>query len=105
MENDSKNSPQFYQEEDYNFPYHHLPQLNNGFWSFGISWFHSLDYLTILEFILIKIKQKNAKKILDFGCGDGRLVKELINEDKNDFEIQNSSILNILVKRYKELEK
>ena len=84
MENDSKNSPQFYQEEDYNFPYHHLPQLNNGFWSFGISWFHSLDYLTILEFILIKIKQKNAKKILDFGCGDGRLVKELINKDKNE---------------------
>ena len=84
MENDSKNTPQFYQEEDYNFPYHHLPQLNNGSWSFGISWFHSLDYLTLLEFILMKVKQKNAKKILDFGCGDGRLVKELIHEDENE---------------------
>ena len=84
MENDSKNTPQFYQEEDYNFPYHHLPQLNNGSWSFGISWFHSLDYLTLLEFILMKVRQKNAKKILDFGCGDGRLVKELIHEDENE---------------------
>ena len=70
MKNNLDNNPQFYQEEDYNFPYHHLPQLNNGFWSFGISWFHSLDYLTLLEFILSKIKEKNANKILDFGCGD-----------------------------------
>ena len=84
MKNSSENNPQFYQEEDYNFPYHHLPQLNNGSWSFGISWFHSLDYLTLLEFILMKVKQKKAKKILDFGCGDGRLVKELINENESE---------------------
>ena len=83
MKDDRENNPQFYQEEDYNFPYHHLPQLNNGFWSFGISWFHSLDYLTLLEFILSKIKEKNANKILDFGCGDGRLVKELIVKGEN----------------------
>lgn len=84
MKNDRENNPQFYQEEDYNFPYHHLPQINNGFWSFGISWFHSLDYLTLLEFILGKIKEKGAKKILDFGCGDGRLVKELLVNGDNE---------------------
>ena len=80
MNQESKKAPQFYQDEDYNFPYHHLPQLNDGKWNFGMSWFHSFDYLTLIEFILKKIAIKSPKTILDFGCGDGRLTKEIINK-------------------------
>ena len=92
MNQESKKVPQFYQDEDYNFPYHHLPQLNNGTWNFGISWFHSFDYLTLIEFILKKINAKSPKKILDFGCGDGRLTKEIINN--YDSEIYGVDISN-----------
>ena len=80
MNQESKKAPQFYQDEDYNFPYHHLPQLNDGKWNFGMSWFHSFDYLTLIEFILKKIDIKSPKTIQDFGCGDGRLTKEIINK-------------------------
>ncbi|MBO82779.1 MAG: hypothetical protein CL506_00250, partial [Actinobacteria bacterium] len=79
MTDESKKSPQFYQEEDYNFPYHHLPQIKNGSWNFGLSLFDTFDYLTLMEFILNEIKKDSPKTILDFGCGDGRLTKEIIN--------------------------
>lgn len=69
---------QIKQDEEYNFPYHYIPQYREGF-SQHLMWDWSKDYVSAIEFILNEIK-KNKSEIItmaDIGCGDGRLTREL----------------------------
>jgi 2-polyprenyl-3-methyl-5-hydroxy-6-metoxy-1,4-benzoquinol methylase len=63
------------QENQYKFPYHHIPYLdNNGFFLRyrSLSW--SFKYFCYLLHIKNKVESFGPKNVLDVGCGDGRLL-------------------------------
>ena len=63
------------QEEQYKFPYHYVSYLENGiaYNKRVLSW--GFEYLTYIDYVVSLIKQiKNAKNLLDVGCGDGYLI-------------------------------
>ena len=68
---------QFYQEEEYCFPYHYIGQFeNNQFRHYFLdTW--SINYVTTIEYLLKKIEVSPISRIVDIGCGDGRLSREL----------------------------
>jgi SAM-dependent methyltransferase len=79
------------QDEQYEFPYHYLAQLenNNPKITEELSW--GLDYLTYMDFTINKIQSLNIKTILDVGCGDGYLLNHLednINKEGIDLSTQ-----------------
>lgn len=66
------------QEKQYSFPYHHIPSfgLNKGIKiTRRLAW--GVEYLTYLSLVKEIIKAINPLSVLDFGCGDGRLTKEI----------------------------
>jgi 2-polyprenyl-3-methyl-5-hydroxy-6-metoxy-1,4-benzoquinol methylase len=65
------------QENQYRFPYHHLPYITNGVWRVAQGLWWGYEYLALLEAITEILCRYEPKRILDFGCGDGRLIKEL----------------------------
>tara|TARA_Y100000034_G_C6895513_1_gene412768 strand:+ start:1260 stop:1970 length:711 start_codon:yes stop_codon:yes gene_type:complete len=65
---------EFIQEEEYTFPYHHILKRNE----------HSgISYFSVINIIKKILKEIESKNLLDFGCGDGRLVRELRNTGVN----------------------
>jgi SAM-dependent methyltransferase len=68
-----KNKEQL-QEEEYIIPYHHT--IKRGEYA-GIS------YYSVLDIIKKVVKEINPKNLLDFGCGDGKLIYELSKEKIN----------------------
>lgn len=66
------------QEEEYNYPYHYIPEFRNYFSPLK-DWTWSFEYISAIEFILNQIKKDEnfINSIADVGCGDGRLTKEL----------------------------
>jgi len=67
------------QEDLYKFPYHYTVQFKDNFsMAFIFAW--GLNYASTIEFLIKKIlEDKNVKSIIDIGCGDGRLTRELFN--------------------------
>jgi 2-polyprenyl-3-methyl-5-hydroxy-6-metoxy-1,4-benzoquinol methylase len=65
------------QEDQYQYPYHYIPQFQNGKFqqNFNFSW--GFEYLSYLNFILEQLKQQSIKSLLDVGCGDGRFLHEV----------------------------
>jgi SAM-dependent methyltransferase len=64
------------QEDQYDFPYHYLPQRGDNFeityyWSFG------LKYISAFDLLLKKMAKTNFDSVIDIGTGDGRLPREL----------------------------
>jgi 2-polyprenyl-3-methyl-5-hydroxy-6-metoxy-1,4-benzoquinol methylase len=78
------NKEQIVQNEQYEYPYHYIPQYRSGF-SQTYNWIWGRNYISAIEFILGEIKKdsKSIKSIVDVGCGDGRLTKELAFEFKD----------------------
>lgn len=63
---------------EYEFPYHHLPWADrDGAMAFGRLWFVGYEYLLYLHEVVNTILALSPQKVLDFGCGDGRLSYEL----------------------------
>jgi SAM-dependent methyltransferase len=56
------------QEEEYEFPYHHLLKRNMV---------RGIEYFSYLDIIINVLKKTGSKIILDLGCGDGKGTKEL----------------------------
>jgi 2-polyprenyl-3-methyl-5-hydroxy-6-metoxy-1,4-benzoquinol methylase len=65
------------QATQYEFPYHWLPSTDDGTASLGraLSW--GLEYLAVLDATAELIAGAAPARVLDFGCGDGRLAVEL----------------------------
>jgi 2-polyprenyl-3-methyl-5-hydroxy-6-metoxy-1,4-benzoquinol methylase len=82
---DQKHSNQKIQEEQYQFPYHYIPQYQNQNFhqNFNFSW--GFEYLSYLNFLVDHLKHQPIKSLLDVGCGDGRFLHEI---NKN-LKIQN----------------
>lgn len=57
------------QEAQYMLPYHHLPRLYH--------WPDKLEYECYMAFIEGIIADKRPRSLLDVGCGDGRLIRDL----------------------------
>jgi SAM-dependent methyltransferase len=69
------------QEQEYSFPYHHLPQNAGGAWLAGLALTWSPGYLILLEAVVDLVTARKPTAVLDFGCGDGRLLSELQTHD------------------------
>lgn len=65
------------QENEYWFPYHYVAMMpEQGFRQhFVDSW--GINYITTIDWILSKIADQSPRSILDIGCGDGRLTREI----------------------------
>jgi len=63
------------QNEQYSFPYHHIPHFDNG--GFGVR-FRTLhwgfEYLCYLCFVREVVRSLAPSSVLDVGCGDGRFL-------------------------------
>ena len=66
------------QAAKYGFPYHHLPHAAKGVWYVGRHLHWGFRYLSLLRSVVSKVEELDPKSILDFGCGDGRLLSELV---------------------------
>lgn len=64
--------------EDYAYPYHWIPHAEAGRWrlSRALGWGH--EYLAVLETMRGLALRLRPTRVLDFGCGDGRLAWELL---------------------------
>lgn len=67
------------QASQYEFPYHWLPQQVGGTWIIGRDLRWGFEYLATLEAVASLVVARSARSVLDFGCGDGRLLATLLD--------------------------
>lgn len=70
------------QEEQYNFPYHYVPRVENGCFSQVRANRWGYEYLSYMTFVLEQLDKLDCESVLDIGCGDGRLLHELSRRGK-----------------------
>lgn len=65
------------QDDEYRFPYHYVSSMSNRGFSqhFVDTW--GINYISTIEFLLSKIAEKPPESLIDIGCGDGRLTREI----------------------------
>ncbi len=66
---------QLIQEEEYSFPYHHLPTIHPFSQTRSLWW--GYEYAAYIEYILSILDEYQFDSLVDIGCGDGRLLAEL----------------------------
>ncbi len=69
--------PEDFQERLYSFPYHWLPYHSDDVWYINRYLWWGYRYLALLETVKSHVLAPNPRRVLDFGCGDGRLAVEL----------------------------
>lgn len=72
-----KKEIQVNQESEYCFPYHYVSKMPSvGFTQhFVDSW--GINYISTIDFLLKKIGSLSLNSLIDIGCGDGRLTREI----------------------------
>jgi len=68
------------QEDQYEFPYHHL--VNFSHFDNHKTLYGGLNYYGYINKVIEHINQENFHSLLDVGCGDGKLIFELAKENK-----------------------
>jgi SAM-dependent methyltransferase len=64
-----------FQEEQYSFPYHWLPEVvPGGGFSVGRCLRWGLEYITCMDAVARHARRLAPRSLLDVGCGDGRLA-------------------------------
>lgn len=71
--------PKELQEQQYNYPYHHIPWEADGIWRPARVLRWSYEYLALVEKVTKTVLSLSPKLILDFGCGDGYLTLRLLH--------------------------
>ena len=69
---------QLIQETQYSFPYHYIPTLGDRAFSQVQYWSWGYRYLGGLRIVIDQLNDLPFKSLIDIGCGDGRLLKELV---------------------------
>lgn len=74
------NQKQLLQDNEYEFPYHYIPQFKNGFLQ-NLFWSWGKNYISAVELLLDELTNDLGviNSIADIGCGDGRLTYEISN--------------------------
>lgn len=70
-------SKELIQEEQYNFPYHHLTHEQKGGLFIFRHLFWGLEHYTYIKFVIDKISTESFRTFADVGCGEGRILTEL----------------------------
>lgn len=73
-----KNEKDQHQEDQYDFPYHFIPELaadNTITTSRFLQW--AMVYMGYISFVTDVVMESEATSVLDVGCGDGRIAYEL----------------------------
>lgn len=65
------------QEEEYNFPYHYIPSLENGIPEISRTLAWGWDFLTYMDYVMNSIQNLSPSSLLDIGCGDGYMINQL----------------------------
>src|SRR5688572_17116848 len=69
-------TPQHLQDAEYRFPYHYVSQWRPHFTqTFSDSW--GINYVSTLEHLLERLGAMRFESLVDVGCGDGRLAREI----------------------------
>jgi SAM-dependent methyltransferase len=91
------------QENEYEFPYHYIPTLDDGNFSQVRKLHWGYEYLSYLRFILSKLERIEFDSLLDVGCGEGRFLceagkrfpkKKLIGLDFSGRAVEYAELLN-----------
>ncbi len=65
------------QEDQYNYPYHYLPELSSSGFRQHRYWSWGYRYLGRLKVVFDLIRGLEFDSLLDIGCGDGRFLRDL----------------------------
>jgi 2-polyprenyl-3-methyl-5-hydroxy-6-metoxy-1,4-benzoquinol methylase len=65
------------QEEQYEFPYHYIPTVDNGNFSQTRYWSWGYRYLGGIQLVEEQLSEIEFDSLIDIGCGDGRFLKEI----------------------------
>lgn len=85
------------QEDQYAFPYHYLPRIDDRSYSQVVAWNKGYEYLSYVTYLLSYLEKIEFHSLLDVGCGDGRFIcealkrfpnKELLGTDYSERAIQ-----------------
>lgn len=77
MSPDIADDEQQIQEDQYDYPYHYIPRVENGQFSQSQYWSWGMHYLGGIQLILEQIDSYSFDSLIDVGCGDGRFLREL----------------------------
>lgn len=72
-------SEQQVQEDQYEFPYHYIPSFEDGF-SQARHWWWGFRYLGGIKVLFDMLSDMEFERLIDVGCGDGRVLRELSEE-------------------------
>jgi SAM-dependent methyltransferase len=70
-------SVQMAQEEEYAFPYHYIPALEDNRFSQVVHWPWGYRYLGGMQIVFEQLEKMPFKSLIDLGCGDGRFLREV----------------------------
>lgn len=68
------------QEAEYELPYHYLPRIERGNVVLYPHWSWGFRYLGGIELLVRKLREMDFGSLIDVGCGDGRLLRDLARE-------------------------
>lgn len=75
------------QNKQYEFPYHYIPQFTENSYTMSRKMVWGGEYLAYQKFVINRIAKLDVKRILDVGCGDGRLC-QLLHQCNQAWEIK-----------------
>ncbi len=68
---------QVVQESQYEFPYHYIPTNNENQFRLFLYWSWGLNYISSNEYIIRLLETIDFESLIDIGCGDGRLLRDI----------------------------
>jgi SAM-dependent methyltransferase len=68
------------QESQYAMPYHYIPSFEGGHFSQHLYWSWGYHYLGALEYLIGILNEERFESLIDVGCGDGRLLRDIGRE-------------------------
>jgi SAM-dependent methyltransferase len=65
------------QEEQYQYPYHYIPEREETGFTQTQHWSWGFRYLGGMKVVLDRLQNMSFESLIDIGCGDGRFLREL----------------------------
>jgi SAM-dependent methyltransferase len=65
------------QENQYDFPYHYIPEWGNSLFEAHKHWPWALRYIGGLKLVSDECLSEDFSALIDVGCGDGRFLREM----------------------------